>query len=34
LRRRAGEAGEHLLYVRVAETPNQWAQYSERKLFI
>jgi 6-pyruvoyltetrahydropterin/6-carboxytetrahydropterin synthase len=34
LRRRAGEEGKHLLYVRVAETPNQWAQYSERKLFI
>ncbi len=33
LRRRLGDAGEHLLYVRVAETPNQWAQYSERTLF-
>ena len=33
LRRRAGEAGTHLLYVRVWETPNQWAQYSERALF-
>lgn len=25
--------GEHLLYVRVWETPTQWAQYSERPLF-
>ncbi|CAN5749486.1 6-carboxytetrahydropterin synthase QueD [soil metagenome] len=33
LRRRSGEFGEHLLYVRVWETPNQWAQYSERPLF-
>jgi 6-pyruvoyltetrahydropterin/6-carboxytetrahydropterin synthase len=33
LRRRTGEVGENLLYVRVWETPNQWAQYSERKLF-
>lgn len=30
LRGRLGEMGEHLLYVRVWETPNQWAQYSER----
>ena len=28
-----GEDGEHVLYVRVWETPNQWAQYSERTLF-
>jgi 6-pyruvoyltetrahydropterin/6-carboxytetrahydropterin synthase len=33
LRRRMGAEGEHLLYVRVWETPNQWAQYSERTLF-
>jgi 6-pyruvoyltetrahydropterin/6-carboxytetrahydropterin synthase len=32
LKARAGAAGEHLLYVRVWETPNQWAQYSERPL--
>jgi 6-pyruvoyltetrahydropterin/6-carboxytetrahydropterin synthase len=30
LRTRMGEIGENLLYVRVWETPNQWAQYSER----
>ena len=33
LRRRLGAEGEHLLYVRVWETPNQWAQYSEKTLF-
>jgi 6-pyruvoyltetrahydropterin/6-carboxytetrahydropterin synthase len=33
LRERLGAVGEHLLYVRVWETPNQWAQYSERTLF-
>lgn len=33
LRRRLGELGEHLLYIRIWETPNQWAQYSERTLF-
>lgn len=33
LRGRMGDAGSHLLYVRVWETPNQWAQYSERALF-
>jgi 6-pyruvoyltetrahydropterin/6-carboxytetrahydropterin synthase len=33
LRRRSGEVGTNLLYVRVWETPNQWAQYSEKKLF-
>lgn len=33
LRGRMGEDGEHLLYVRVWETPNQWAQYSEKQLF-
>lgn len=30
LKGRLGEAGDNLLYVRVWETPNQWAQYSER----
>jgi 6-pyruvoyltetrahydropterin/6-carboxytetrahydropterin synthase len=34
LRQRMGEAGEHLLYIRVWETPNQWAQYSERSLIV
>jgi 6-pyruvoyltetrahydropterin/6-carboxytetrahydropterin synthase len=29
LKARLGDVGEHLLYVRVWETPNQWAQYSE-----
>ena len=33
LRQRLGDEGQHLLYVRVWETPNQWAQYSERALF-
>lgn len=33
LRRRMGPEGEHVLYVRVWETPNQWAQYSEKTLF-
>ncbi|HEX2093774.1 MAG TPA: 6-carboxytetrahydropterin synthase [Longimicrobiaceae bacterium] len=33
LRGRLGEVGERLLYVRVWETPNQWAQYSEKTLF-
>jgi 6-pyruvoyltetrahydropterin/6-carboxytetrahydropterin synthase len=33
LRARLGEEGDHVLYVRVWETPNQWAQYSERTLF-
>ncbi len=28
------EMAEALLYVRVWETPTQWAQYTERKLFI
>jgi 6-pyruvoyltetrahydropterin/6-carboxytetrahydropterin synthase len=30
LRERLGTEAEHLLYVRVWETPNQYAQYSER----
>ena len=34
LKARAGEFGEHLLFVRVWETPNQWAQYSEKRLFL
>jgi 6-pyruvoyltetrahydropterin/6-carboxytetrahydropterin synthase len=34
LRARMGEVGRHLVYVRVWETPNQWAQYSERPLFV
>ena len=34
MKRRAGAAGEHLLYVRVWETPNQWAQYSERSMIL
>ena len=33
LRARLGADGHHVLYVRVWETPNQWAQYSERTLF-
>jgi 6-pyruvoyltetrahydropterin/6-carboxytetrahydropterin synthase len=33
LKRRLGPVAEHLLYVKVWETPNQWAQYSERTLF-
>ena len=32
LRGRLAADGDHLLYVRVWETPNQWAQYSERSL--
>jgi 6-pyruvoyltetrahydropterin/6-carboxytetrahydropterin synthase len=30
LKVRLGDVGENLHYVRVWETPNQWAQYSER----
>jgi 6-pyruvoyltetrahydropterin/6-carboxytetrahydropterin synthase len=30
MKSRLGEFGENLLYARVWETPNQWAQYSER----
>lgn len=29
MRVRLGGSGENLLYVRVWETPNQWAEYSE-----
>ncbi len=32
LRSRLGAEGANLLYVRVWETPTQWAQYSERAL--
>ena len=28
------EMAEAILYVRVWETPTQWAQYSERQLFL
>jgi 6-pyruvoyltetrahydropterin/6-carboxytetrahydropterin synthase len=34
LKGRLGAVAENLLYVKVWETPNQWAQYSERTLFI
>ena len=34
LKKRASAFPEHLLYVKVWETPNQWAQYSEKTLFI
>ncbi len=30
MKARLGAVGSNLLYVRVWETPNQWAQYSER----
>lgn len=33
LRKRLGSEGEHLAYVRVWETPNQWAQYSPRPVW-
>jgi 6-pyruvoyltetrahydropterin/6-carboxytetrahydropterin synthase len=33
LKARLGDVGANLLYVRVWETPNQWAQYSERLIF-
>lgn len=33
-RRLPADTAEALLYVRVWETPTQWAQYSERRLFI
>ena len=33
LKERLGAVGSNLLYVRVWETPNQWAQYSERVIF-
>jgi 6-pyruvoyltetrahydropterin/6-carboxytetrahydropterin synthase len=31
MRRLLGAAAEHLVYVRVWETPNQWAQYSPER---
>ncbi|HET7273789.1 MAG TPA: 6-carboxytetrahydropterin synthase QueD [Longimicrobiaceae bacterium] len=33
LKKRMAEIADHLLWIRVWETPNQWAQYSERKLY-
>ena len=33
-RRLPAEMAAALLYVRVWETPNQWAQYTERTLFV
>ena len=33
LKGRLGPVSENLLYVKVWETPNQWAQYSEKALF-
>ena len=33
LKSRLGEVAKGLLYVRVWETPNQWAQYSEKLVF-
>lgn len=33
MKKRLEGVGENLLYVRVWETPNQWAQYSERLVF-
>ncbi|HLM69016.1 MAG TPA: 6-carboxytetrahydropterin synthase [Longimicrobium sp.] len=33
MRDRLGPDGEHLAYVRVWETPNQWAQYSPRPMW-
>ncbi|MQA91565.1 MAG: 6-carboxytetrahydropterin synthase QueD [Gemmatimonas sp.] len=32
MKRRLGEIGPNLLYARVWETPNQWAQYGERAI--
>ena len=33
MKRRLGDVGPNLLYARVWETPNQWAQYSERPVW-
>jgi len=33
MKERLGEFGDRLLYARVWETPNQWAQYSERVIW-
>lgn len=33
-RKLGGAMGEALLYARVWETPNQWAQYSEKRLWL
>ena len=32
MRQRLGPEGENLVYVRVWETPNQWAQYSPTRI--
>ena len=34
LKKRTNAFPEQLLYVKVWETPNQWAMYSERTLFV
>ena len=34
LKGRLGAVADNLLYVKVWETPNQWARYSERALFV
>ena len=34
MKERLGEMGPNLAYVRVWETPNQWAQYSERPIWL
>ncbi len=31
MRRRLGDEGRHMVYVKVWETPNQWAQYSPER---
>lgn len=33
MKRRLGDVGPNLLYARVWETPNQWAQYSEKAVW-
>ncbi|HUE95695.1 MAG TPA: 6-carboxytetrahydropterin synthase [Longimicrobiaceae bacterium] len=33
MKRRLGDVGGNLLYARVWETPNQWAQYSEKAVW-
>jgi 6-pyruvoyltetrahydropterin/6-carboxytetrahydropterin synthase len=33
MKERLGELAQNLAYVRVWETPNQWAQYSERPVW-
>ena len=34
MKARLGPVAENLLYVKVWETPNQWAQYSERSMIL